>query len=127
MLPSYWSELHFLPSLGASFQDVMGSWLTALILFNNLVPISLYVSLELVKWTQARNMEADPAMVHIMAGKPVRAVARTSNLNEDLGQIQYVFTDKTGTLTQNIMEFKKCSIGACPLLFAQRQSAMALT
>lgn len=39
------------------------------------------------------------------------ALARTSNLNEELGQIKYVFSDKTGTLTMNVMEYKKCSIG----------------
>ena len=38
------------------------------------------------------------------------AMARTSNLNEELGMVKYVFSDKTGTLTRNIMEFKRCSI-----------------
>ena len=38
------------------------------------------------------------------------ARAKTSNLNEELGQIQYIFTDKTGTLTQNVMVFRKASI-----------------
>ena len=41
----------------------------------------------------------------------VSAIARTSNLNEELGQIEYIFSDKTGTLTRNDMEFRRCSIG----------------
>lgn len=36
---------------------------------------------------------------------------QASNLNESLGQVDYIFSDKTGTLTQNYMQFKKMSIG----------------
>lgn len=37
-------------------------------------------------------------------------VPKTWNISDDLGQIEYIFSDKTGTLTQNVMEFQKCSI-----------------
>lgn len=82
--------------------------LTFIILYNNLIPISLQVTLEVVKFIQAVFINWDIDMYHEATDTP--AMARTSNLNEELGQVKYIFTDKTGTLTRNIMEFKRCSI-----------------
>ncbi len=84
------------------------NFLTFVILYNNLIPISLQVTLEFVKFTQAYFINWDQEMFYEPTQTP--AIARTSNLNEELGQIKYVFSDKTGTLTRNIMEFKKSSI-----------------
>uniref|UniRef100_H9G6W0 Phospholipid-transporting ATPase n=1 Tax=Anolis carolinensis TaxID=28377 RepID=H9G6W0_ANOCA len=82
--------------------------LTFIILYNNLIPISLLVTLEVVKFTQALFINWDIDMYYSETDTP--AMARTSNLNEELGQVKYLFSDKTGTLTCNIMNFKKCSI-----------------
>jgi len=82
------------------------NFLTFVILFNNLIPISLYVSIEIVRMLQAYFINADEDMLY----RETHALARTSNLNEELGQVQFIFSDKTGTLTQNVMQFRKCSI-----------------
>uniref|UniRef100_A0A3P9Q2U5 Phospholipid-transporting ATPase n=1 Tax=Poecilia reticulata TaxID=8081 RepID=A0A3P9Q2U5_POERE len=82
--------------------------LTFIILYNNLIPISLLVTLEVVKFTQALFINWDVEMYYSETDTP--AMARTSNLNEELGQVKYLFSDKTGTLTCNIMHFKKCTI-----------------
>lgn len=95
--------------LGTSSHNFLYNLLTFFILFNNLIPISLQVTLEVVRFVQAIFINTDLEMYHAETDTP--AVARTSNLNEELGQVKYVFSDKTGTLTRNVMEFKRCAIG----------------
>ncbi|KPP66893.1 hypothetical protein Z043_114568, partial [Scleropages formosus] len=84
------------------------NFLTFIILFNNLIPISLLVTLEVIKFVQAFFINWDVDMHYEVTNTP--AMARTSNLNEELGQVKYIFSDKTGTLTCNVMQFKKCTI-----------------
>nr|KYP63630.1 Putative phospholipid-transporting ATPase 4 [Cajanus cajan] len=86
----------------------MSHLITALILYGYLIPISLYVSIEVVKVLQATFINQDIQMYDEETGTP--ADARTSNLNEELGQVDTILSDKTGTLTCNQMDFLKCSI-----------------
>jgi phospholipid-transporting ATPase len=86
-----------------------GTWI---LIFTNFVPISLMVTLELVKFWQGMFMSTDYMMFDEEQDMEMRA--QSSNLNEELGQIEYVFSDKTGTLTCNVMEFKKFAAGLLP-------------
>jgi phospholipid-transporting ATPase len=83
--------------------------LTFIILYNNLIPISLIVTMEVVKFQQAALINSDLDMYYAPTDTP--ALCRTSSLVEELGQIEFIFSDKTGTLTRNEMEFKCVSIG----------------
>jgi phospholipid-transporting ATPase len=87
------------------FSDIFTYW----VLYSNLVPISLFVTIEIVKYCHAFLINSDLDMYYDKTDTP--ATCRTSSLVEELGQIEYIFSDKTGTLTCNIMEFKQCSIG----------------
>ncbi|CAI5740243.1 unnamed protein product [Hyaloperonospora brassicae] len=79
------------------------------IIMQNFVPISLNVSLEFVKYLQAYFIEQDLEMYDKSSNTP--AIVRSSALNEDLGRVHHVFTDKTGTLTKNLMIFRYCMVG----------------
>ncbi|XP_057447952.1 putative phospholipid-transporting ATPase 9 isoform X2 [Lotus japonicus] len=83
-------------------------FLTALMLYGFFIPISLYVSVEIVKVLQSIFINQDIHMYYEEGDKPAHAL--TSNLNEELGQVDTILSDKTGTLTCNSMEFIKCSI-----------------
>ena len=87
------------------FLDLCTYW----VLYSNLVPLSLFVTVELVKTGMAFLINSDLDMYYAERDTP--AVCRTSSLVEELGQIEYIFSDKTGTLTCNQMEFRQCSIG----------------
>ncbi|KAI7896245.1 uncharacterized protein EV154DRAFT_558582 [Mucor mucedo] len=82
--------------------------LTFMILFNSFIPISLMVTMEIVKFVQSIMIDNDLDIYYAKTDTP--AVARSSSLIEELGQVEYVFSDKTGTLTCNEMEFRECSI-----------------
>ena len=95
----------------ASLDGFITFW-AALILFQNLVPIALYISLEIIKLAQAFFIYSDTFMYYEKLDYP--CTPKSWNISDDLGQIEYVFSDKTGTLTQNVMEFKKCTINSIP-------------
>ena len=82
--------------------------LTFLIGYNNLIPISLYMTTDLVRAIQSFLMEKDESMYYAQGNTP--CTVRTSALCEDLGTVDFVLTDKTGTLTQNQMCFKACYV-----------------
>ncbi|KAA1470665.1 calcium transporting ATPase [Dentipellis sp. KUC8613] len=95
-------------SLSGRAKGFIEDILTFVILYNNLIPISLIVTMEVVKFQQAQLINSDLDMYYGKTDTP--ALCRTSSLVEELGQIEYVFSDKTGTLTRNEMEFRCCSI-----------------
>jgi phospholipid-translocating P-type ATPase (flippase) len=88
--------------------DLLRFWLTFFTLYSNLLPISLYSTLEICNLIQARFINNDRKMY--CPEYDVAAQVKSTNLCQELGQIAYVFSDKTGTLTQNVMELKRVSI-----------------
>jgi phospholipid-translocating ATPase len=88
-----------------SYKKINGSieigflvFLSYIITLSTVVPISLYVSIEFVRLLQSKWIDWDLKMFY--QPNNIRAKVRTTTLNEELGQIQYIFSDKTGTLTQ---------------------------
>uniref|UniRef100_A0A8C7ULQ1 Phospholipid-transporting ATPase n=1 Tax=Oncorhynchus mykiss TaxID=8022 RepID=A0A8C7ULQ1_ONCMY len=83
-------------------------FLAFMVLFNYIIPVSMYVTVEMQKFLGSYFIAWDKDMYDEELG--VGAQVNTSDLNEELGQVEYVFTDKTGTLTENNMEFIECCV-----------------
>jgi phospholipid-translocating ATPase len=92
-----WTLDENIPSQSPSING-LSTWANALITFQNVVPISLYISIEAVRSLQAAFIYFDSDLLY--SKTDTATLARNWNLSDDLGQIEYIFSDKTGTLTQ---------------------------
>ncbi|CAM1507873.1 Fc.00g047210.m01.CDS01 [Cosmosporella sp. VM-42] len=93
-----------------SFKEI---FLGYAIMFNTLIPLSLYISLEIIKLGQLYLLQ-DADMYDPVTDTPM--VANTTTILENLGQVSYVFSDKTGTLTENLMRFRKLTVAGVACL-----------
>ena len=110
----------YLTDASVTFVPIFVSFI---IIFNTMIPLSLYVSLEIVKVFQMFFMQIDLDMYDCKSNTPMES--RTTTINEELGQVNYVLSDKTGTLTNNSMSFQKMSVLGLELMHKPRPQQSA--
>ncbi|XP_023715383.1 probable phospholipid-transporting ATPase IF isoform X4 [Cryptotermes secundus] len=110
----YSTESYLGPRSSIDVSTVVQDLFSFVILYNYIIPISLYVTIETQKFLGSLFFMWDRELYCEKTNQP--AVCNSSDLNEELGQVEYLFTDKTGTLTENSMWFRRCSVAGIPYL-----------
>lgn len=101
-------RIPYLPfEINPDYEGLLAFW-TFVIILQIMIPLSLYVTIELCKIMQVYHIHNCIDLYDSQTNK--RTECRAMNITEELGQIQYVFSDKTGTLTENRMIFRRCTI-----------------